>query len=68
MKKIIMVRKADGTEKVLCPKCGNVMILADGGYTQVFRRGEYDQIEFSDYWFCKNCHYAMDCGRKDDDR
>jgi len=31
------------------------MMLMDGGYSVHAIRGEYDEREFPDYWFCKHC-------------
>ncbi len=48
-------KKTKNNLNKVCQKCGRRMLLMDGGYSVHAIRGEYDEREFPDYWFCKHC-------------
>jgi predicted RNA-binding Zn-ribbon protein involved in translation (DUF1610 family) len=58
MKKIIMVRHADGKEEVVCPNCGGKMEFHYGLFSESLSFGEYCQSESGDTFDCLNCGYS----------
>ena len=60
MKQTFCIGNQDGIIAVICPKCDTPMTLMDGGYSERFVDGEYDQVENHDYWECPNCGMTED--------
>jgi ribosomal protein S27AE len=58
-KTIIAVQHISGRQERLCPKCRSLMTFQDGGYDEFLGSfGTYDQVEFSDCWYCPDCGYT----------
>lgn len=65
MKRAFATGNEDGITAVACPKCDSAMERMDGGYSESFVGGAYDQVEDSDYWRCPACGYCMDESQPD---
>ena len=60
MKRILTVKHADGTQESICPKCGQVMTLEDGGESLSIDGGNFNQHDNGDYWHCEACGFVDD--------
>lgn len=58
MKRSLCVGNQHGIKQANCPKCGNPMVHEDGGYSEQFTGGEYDQIEHAGTWHCEKCGHV----------
>jgi len=59
-KQILCAGDQNGIKRVLCPLCDHEMVKEDGGYSENFINGEYDQTEHSYYWHCEYCDHCED--------
>ncbi len=56
-KTIVMVQHANGKQETICPKCGAIMQLHEGGSYQRMMAGEVYDMEFPDSRDCEKCGF-----------